>query len=506
MSPEQASGRPVDKRTDTWAFGALLFEALTGRRPFAGENVSEVLASVLKEEPPWERLPEGTPRSLDRLLRRCLRKKPRERLHDIGDARLEIEEARRELASGPTEGRTAQATKGAGRARLVLTLAAALAIAAFGLGAGWLLARPPARGPWQLSMPLAPAELDGAFALSRDGSRLAFPGRDEKGGSVLFVRALSEPAARGLAGTEGALSPFFSPDGEWIAFFDGISKLRRVPANGGPVVTVAEDNLRDSSGTWTADGWIVFDRQQDVWVLDLQRGALVRISSAPGEDETGAWSPDGQRIAWTGSRPGEKRALFRRRSDGSGPEERLWSDERHFHVGSWTAAGIVVTVSGPKTGWDVLLVDPDKGDARPVLEGRFNEMSARVSPDGRLLAFVSDETGRNEIYVQSFPEPGGKVQVSLDGGVQPEWRPGTREIVYRGGKKIMSVTQGPGDVPAVAAPRPLFDDRLEGRDTDHTAFAVFRDGSLLAIAVPERPPVQDLRIVLDWTRSLGLGR
>ncbi|HEX9187422.1 MAG TPA: serine/threonine-protein kinase, partial [Vicinamibacteria bacterium] len=82
MSPEQASGRPVDKRTDIWAFGALLFEILTGRRLFAGENVSEILASVLKEEPSWESLPEGTPRSLDRLLRRCLRKKPRERLHD----------------------------------------------------------------------------------------------------------------------------------------------------------------------------------------------------------------------------------------------------------------------------------------------------------------------------------------------------------------------------------------------------------------------------------------
>ena len=127
MSPEQASGRPVDKRTDIWAFGALMFEILTGRRLFAGENVSEILASVLKEEPSWESLPADTPRSLDRLLRRCLRKKPRERLHDIGDARLEIEEARRELAVGPTEGHTAPATKGASRARLVWGLAAALA-------------------------------------------------------------------------------------------------------------------------------------------------------------------------------------------------------------------------------------------------------------------------------------------------------------------------------------------------------------------------------------------
>ena len=131
-----------------------------------------------------------------------------------------------------------------------------------------------------------------------------------------------------------------------------------------------------------------------------------------------------------------------------------------------------------------------------------------MSPDGRLVAFVSDETGRSEVYVRSFPEPGGKVQVSLDGGVQPVWRPGTREIVYRGSRKIMSATLGPGDAPVVAAPRPLFDDRLEGRpeDTDHTVFAVDSDGSLLAVAAPDRPPVRDVRIALDWTRALGFDR
>jgi serine/threonine-protein kinase len=175
-------------------------------------------------------------------------------------------------------------------------------------------------------------------------------------------------------------------------------------------------------------------------------------------------------------------------------------------VASWTPAGIVVTASDPKTGWDVLLVDPE-GEAKPVLDGRFNETSARVSPDGRLVAFVSDETGRNEVYVRTFPEPGGKVQVSIDGGVQPVWRPGTREIVYRGSRKIMSATLGPGDAPAVTAPRPLLDDRLGGlEDTDHTSFAIDRDGSLLAVAAPDRPPVRDVRIVLDWTRSAGLDR
>jgi hypothetical protein len=173
---------------------------------------------------------------------------------------------------------------------------------------------------------------------------------------------------------------------------------------------------------------------------------------------------------------------------------------------SWTAAGVVVTVADDKTGWDVLLIDPDDPrDSRPLVNGSFNESSARVSSDERLLAFVSDETGRNEVYVQSFPEPGGKVQVSLDGGVQPVWRPGTREIVYRGSGKIMSVTLGPESPPTVPAPRALFDDRLPGLDEgDHTAFAVEHDGSLLAVERPERPPVQNIRITLDWIEAAGL--
>lgn len=149
----------------------------------------------------------------------------------------------------------------------------------------------------------------------------------------------------------------------------------------------------------------------------------------------------------------------------------------------------MVTVDGEKTGWDVLLIDPDDpGEAKPVLNGRFDESSPRVSTDGRLLAFVSNEAGRNEVYVQPFPETGGKVQVSLDGGVQPVWRPGTRELLYRGSGKIMSVTLGPGSPPSVSAPHALFDDRLPGlNEPDHTAFAVERDGSLLGVEEPDPP-------------------
>jgi hypothetical protein len=165
-----------------------------------------------------------------------------------------------------------------------------------------------------------------------------------------------------------------------------------------------------------------------------------------------------------------------------------------------------VTVTDPNTGWDVLVLDPDDPtEARPLLNATFNELSARVSPDGRLLAFVSDETGRNEVYVQAFPDPGAKVQVSIDGGLQPVWRPGTREIVYRGSGQIMSVVLGPGDPPTVSAPHALFDDRLPGLgQADHTQYAVHGDGRLLALDVPEQPPLLDIRIVLDWMEAAGL--
>jgi Tol biopolymer transport system component len=689
MSPEQARGNAVDNRADIWAFGAVLFEMLTGEPLFAGETITDLLAAVVKEEPDWRRLPVETPASVRRLLERCLAKDPRRRLRDAGDALLELDEH----ATRDTGGIDPRPRAGVGLREVLAGSLVLLAVGIAGLAVQALMPGGPTRGPLQLSIPLAPLQLAGLFAVSPDGSLVVFRGRDEDGGGRLYVRALDEPAARGLPGTEDGWSPFFSPDGEWIAFFGDVGPLKKVPTNGGPVVTVTEGNFRDSRGMWTEDGWIVLtqpavgrpgellrvrsdggalepltvseddalefvssvskvadfnallltvgadrfanpddaavaiqsletgdrhvlvpggalprhlanghivyyhsgrlvasrldadgmrlvgtpiplqgvtgeedvayfdvspdgvlvftssrDEEQqarlawtdragittplpfdvsryeprlspdgtrvttderglgDVWVWDLDRGTTTRISSAPGADETGTWSPDGLWIAWAGSRPGQKPALYRRRSDGSGPEERLWSDPRHFHVASWTPAGIVVTVDDPTTGWDVLLLDPDDpSEARPLLNATFNESSARVSPDGSLLAFVSDDTGRDEVYVQAFPEPRGKIQVSVDGGVQPVWRPGTREIIYRGSGKIMSVALGLGDPPGVPAPRPLFEDRLRGlRDGDHTAFAVDRDGRLLAIEVPSGTPLWGIRIVLDWMEAAGL--
>ena len=252
---------------------------------------------------------------------------------------------------------------------------------------------------------------------------------------------------------------------------------------------------------------------EDVWAIDLRRGALSRLSFAPGEDETPVWSPDGAWIAWAAERAGEGRALYRRRSDGSGSEERLWaSDGRHFHADSWTPDGksILITVDNPTTGWDVYLVTlgPEPA-ARPLLNERFNETGARVSRDGRSIVYVSDESGRDEVYTQAFPELGRKVQISVAGGSEPIWNPRGGEIVYRAGasRDFMSVAVRSGEGGAVSAPRVLVSGAGTARGAvDHTNYDVAPDGRLLVVEEARADPHAALHVVLGWAQAAELIR
>ena len=265
MSPEQARGRPVDRRADIWAFGVVVFEMLTGEQLFSGETISDILAGILKEEPRWEKLPAGVPRRLERLLYRCLAKNPRRRLRDIGDARLEIEE----MIESPEEAKAAApavATAGPppGVARRVLPWAGAALLLAGGAGAGLLL-RPEPEPPPVLRALVAPPDGTtfhlgstdpGAAALSPDGRRLAFAARDAGGQVALYVRPLDAPQAFVLSGTEGAQFPFWSPDSRFVGFFaDG--KLKKIDAGGGPPLTLC-DAANGKGGTWGENGTIVF--------------------------------------------------------------------------------------------------------------------------------------------------------------------------------------------------------------------------------------------------------
>jgi len=261
-----------------------------------------------------------------------------------------------------------------------------------------------------------------------------------------------------------------------------------------------------------ADGRAAAESLSDVWTIDLRRGTVSRLSFGEGEDETAVWSPDGTWIAWASSRVGEGRALYRRRSDGSGNEERLWdAGGRHFHADTWTpdGTGIVVSIDSPKTGWDVAFIRLDTtATETPLLSSAFNETSPRVSPDGRWIAYVSDESGRNEIYTQAFPALGHRVQVSTDGGAEPVWHPGGTELVYRAAlsRRFMGVTvKATGDELVMSAPREIASDvGLQRGEEDHTEYDVAPDGRLLA--AEETPPDYrlDMHLILGWARSVGL--
>jgi eukaryotic-like serine/threonine-protein kinase len=224
MSPEQARGRPADKRADVWAFGVVLYEMLTGRPAFDGDSIADVLAKVIEREPDWSALPASTPPRLGELLRRCAKRDPRMRLQAIGDARVQIDE----LISGANDeavtsvATQARAQRSARFAWIVATLS--LAIAAPLAVAATLYLRRVAPEPLvtRFEIPTPPSSDPWSFALSADGRQLAFVATVE-GGPRLWVRPLDQVTARSLAGTEGASYPFWAPDGRAIGFFPTVS-------------------------------------------------------------------------------------------------------------------------------------------------------------------------------------------------------------------------------------------------------------------------------------------
>jgi serine/threonine protein kinase/Tol biopolymer transport system component len=276
MSPEQAKGRPADKRSDIWSFGCVLFEMLTGRLAFSSDDVSGTLAFILTREPSWNLLPPETPPSLRRLLGRCLEKDRARRLADIADARLELDES---ITEGAAAG-GAPAPQPQTRATLPRWLpwsiaAVSLAITLL-IGGIAVVERSAVDTPVYRSSILVPGRLGGprvigtVVALSPDGRRLAFVATDATGQSQLWMRALDAPRAQPLADTVDALSPFWSPDSGWLAFVQN-GKLKKMSAAGGPAVTLC-DSAR-IGGSWN---------REDVILFTQTSGALARVPASGG--------------------------------------------------------------------------------------------------------------------------------------------------------------------------------------------------------------------------------
>jgi Tol biopolymer transport system component len=262
MSPEQARGKALDRRTDIFSFGCVLYECLTGRQAFRGETISDTLAAILKSEPDWEAFPPETPTRLRDLLRRCLRKDPRQRLHDIADARIEIEE----ISAAPAEvaGLPAAGARAPRRASRLAWAALGLLIGAVGAFLAMSLLAPRRSGAVSIhaTLPLPAGTRPALYwqpgvALSPDGRTVVFGAVGKETGSMLFRRRLDAPRAEPLPGTEGATGPFFSPDGTWVAFFTQ-DHIEKVPVAGGAPVAIARVPPVSTGGAWTEGGEIVF--------------------------------------------------------------------------------------------------------------------------------------------------------------------------------------------------------------------------------------------------------
>jgi serine/threonine-protein kinase len=641
MSPEQARGRAVDRRTDLWAFGAVLYEMLTGRTAFPGETASDTMVAILEREPDWNAVPADTPPSVRRLLRRCLEKDRRCRLADAADARLEIDDA---LSGAPADVPPALAGS---RRRASLLWASALVLAGLTVGAiaAWgtrpaAIARETTRtlvsvGPAAQPVGMNPLEQRAggprptrtSVSLSPDGKTLVF-GAIWGDVGQLYARAMNQLSATPIAGTSGAQSPFFSPDGQWVGFW-AAGKLQKVPLAGGPAVPLcdaatifgaswgsddtivfasarngglwrvsaaggipqalttpqegefshrlphvlpggkaviftiskgaqrwddtqvvvrfletgqqtvlieggadgryvptghilylrlgtlmaapfdperlavtggatglvdnvmqaADRNLSDMANTlagqftvsdtgalvyvtggalpgaerllaWvdrkgrsetleaplrsyskvrlSPDGrYISVSTQEDVrnvWRYDIARGGLNPIT-VDGHSGYGVFAPDGKKVVFRSGAAGGEDNLYWRAADGSEDAERLTTSPHSQTPASWSPDGTTLAYveEGPSSGsfqFDIRGLSMADRKTRPIVQTAANEMSPEFSPDGKWLAYVSNESSRNEVYVQPYPGPGERHLISNNGGEQPAWAADGRELLY----------------------------------------------------------------------------
>lgn len=649
MSPEQAKGKRVDRRADIWAFGVVLYEMLAGRRLFVGETTSDILAGVIMAEIDLDLLPAATPPRIRELIRSCLERDPRQRLRDIGDARLVIE---RSLSSQPEplleSTSTAAAPGRPGRNRLYAGAGALLLVAVAALAA-WTL-KPSAPGPPLRKFEIPVSDPEGGFispttlAISPAGNRIAYVAAGK-----LWVRELERLEPREIVSTPGVERPFWSPDGQWIAYGDG-KKLWKIPAGGGQptlLCQIEETFNQASGGAWGTDGRIVFttgaagllevsaqggdptailtpdteteedfhnvsglpgdkgllfvvhrkqgydtidllsagkrkqivqlpgqsiddplysatghilfhrtptnagiwalpfslaklapageaflieadatnpaasgdgtlayaravgpaglrqlawlDRngklitmigetqehmslypvltrderlvavratsgERDVWAHDVVRGTKTRLTFAPVVTPWVDWSPDGKFIYFTTDGEKERRIAVKA-ADGSGKLRELASGDSPFV----SSDGRYVFYHVLAKEWDIWQVkmsgDPLRDQVsspESILTGPGNQTAPRVSPDGRFVAYQSDESGRTEVYLTQFPSGAGKWQVSTTGGQWPNWNGSGSELFYVTGDKVMAVQVTTAPALDLGVPRELFSRQLIG--------------------------------------------
>ena len=487
MSPEQAKGKPVDRRADIWAFGVVLMEMLTGRHLYTGETVSETLAAVIMSEPDSRACRRGTPSAVRQLLRRCLNRDPHRRLRDIGEARVAIEEI---LAGGPQP--EAQPSVSPRRSVLPPAFAAFALLITAVLGMMlWRAPRPVEQPFLSLSVDMGPnaiAARDSTFALSPDGKRMVFLAQTPNGKNALAVRPLGESKTTMLSGTENATDPFFSPDGQWLAYFaDG--KLKKTSVRGGANVALCDAPF-GRGGSWGPEGTIIA-------ALDITTG-LYRIPEAGGPPQlltkpeekgelTHRWPqilPDGRTVLFTAHtvvaefdeanievlslQTGRQKIVQRGGSYGrylptghlvyvhhgtlfgvafdpgrleakGTPVPLVEEIAADVNYGGgqfdFSQNGIFVYLTGKLSGGPAPLLWMDSaGQTRPLIANPGHYLSPRFSPDGKRLAVVVGGIAKADIWIHDLQrETTSKLTVAGERNFYPVWAPDGKHLAYQSG-------------------------------------------------------------------------
>jgi eukaryotic-like serine/threonine-protein kinase len=314
MSPEQAKGRPGDKRSDIWAFGCVLYEMLTGTQPFRADDVMGTLALTITSQPAWDALPANTPPRIRELLRRCLAKNRRDRLADAADARLDLVAAAEPAQPDENDGRTSRALSM--RTAWMMATGVAITAGVLGtiLGVTFTGRGQSSDGVYRASLLLvsnsntpitglgaANVTAERMFALSPDGKRLAFVAAAPNGGSAIWIRSLDGTTASPLPGTENADSPFWSPDSRVLGFFAN-GGIKKIVVSGGPPITLVADVGLGGGATWNRQDIIVFSDTRSLYRVSASGGAPVVIAKS--DDETYRWPyflPDGGHYLYRGT-------------------------------------------------------------------------------------------------------------------------------------------------------------------------------------------------------------
>ena len=525
MSPEQARGKKADKRADIWAFGCVLFEAISGKKAFDGESVTDVLANVIHKDVLWEALPAETPWRVRDVLRRCLVKDAGQRFHDVADARLEL------LADERPPTWETQTTAPKSRLLvlgLLMGLVVAVAVAAF-----FLWKEPPPGGEVQAFVITPPAS-ESPLSLetpmiSPDGRRIVYIGVQEDD-RHLYLRELDELGSRLLAGTEGAHSPFFSPDGLWVGFFAG-GKIKKVSVLGGAPIDICNVYAEGPGGSWAPDDTIWFSGNwaSGFFAVSADGGEPVRVTTPDRErGEIGHWWPDflpdgksalftvftnegSHRIAaldldtgtWKHLFPGmqaryvpsghivyyasgiyqvvafdpsriEHRGSAVPVLDGTRGIGPTGSADRYFDVSD---TGIVVSVPGgaifPRSVLTWLELD---GGVETVPFDSAAIGSLRLDPIGTRVALTRIDGGIKNIWIYDL-ERGTEEKITQESNnFRPQWTPDGRRIVFTTARRdIYDILVKPTD--ALGTEEPL----VARDDVDERSEALSPDGRWLAI-------------------------